>query len=89
MLEGAHADAWTVGAQHADFEAVDDGIQVFSFGVEGGLGVELLGDRWVGFGVDLLGLQRLGHGEFGACCERSDGEGSERSGFCASLDGDS
>jgi hypothetical protein len=87
-----YAYARTVGAQNSDLEAVDDLVEVLGLGLERGLGVELLGDRRVGLGVDLRLGELLGHVESRSCCERPDGSSSKgrldesRSG--ASLDRD-
>lgn len=56
-----YADAWTVGAQDTDLETVADGVQVLGFLLERSRLVVLLGDRWVGLGVDLLWLQGFRH----------------------------
>jgi hypothetical protein len=87
-----YAYARTVGAQNTDLEAVDNLVEVLGLGLERGLGVELLGDRRVGLGVDLRLGELLGHVEFRNCCERPDDSSSKsrldesRSG--ASLDRD-
>jgi hypothetical protein len=79
----------TVSAQDTDLEAINDRVEVFGLCLERGLGVELLGDRRVGLGVDLGLLELLGHVESGSCCERSGGSSESRSDECrsgASLD---
>jgi hypothetical protein len=84
-----YAYARTVSAQNTNLETIDDRIEVFGLCLERGLGVELLGDRRVGLGVDLGLLELLGHVESGSCCERSGGSSESRSDECrsgASLD---
>ena len=89
-LLATYAYTRTVGAQDTDLEAIDNRVEVFGLCLERGLGVELLGDRRVGLGVDLGLLELLGHVESGSCCERSGGSSeSGRSNECrsgASLD---
>lgn len=82
-----YAYAWTVGAQDADLEAIDNVVEVFGLGLERGLGVELLGHGRVGLGGDLLFLESLGHVDSSAAGERSSCKSSKRW-FGASLDRD-
>ena len=72
-----YAYAWTVGAQDADLEAIDNLVEVFGLGREWGLGIELLGDGRVGLGGDLLFLERLRHVDSSAVGERSGCESSK------------
>jgi hypothetical protein len=80
----------TVSAQNTNLQPINDRVEVLGLCLERGLGVELLGDRRVGLGVDLGLLELLGHVESGSCCERSGGSSeSGRSNECrsgASLD---
>jgi hypothetical protein len=70
-IASTYAYTRTVGAQDTDLEAIDNRVEVFGLCLERGLGVELLGDRGVGLGVDLGLLELLGHVEPGSCRERS------------------
>lgn len=72
-----YAYAWAVSAQDTDLEAIDNGVEVLGLGLEGRLGIELLGDRRVGLGVDLLWLKSLRHVDSGASSERSNWESSK------------
>ncbi len=68
---GNGTDGGTDSGKEADFEAIDSFIEVVNLVFLGGLGVVLFSGCWVGFGVDLGGLEILGHSE-----ELCSGEGS-------------
>jgi hypothetical protein len=78
-IASTYAYTRTVGAQDTDLEAIDNRVEVFGLCLERGLGVELLGDRRVGLGVDLGLFELLGHVESGGCRERSDSSSKSRS----------
>ena len=69
---GDGAGALAVGGEEADFQPVDDFVEVFDLVVFGGFGVPLFGDGGVGLGGDVGGLKRFRHcdgsGSFGRGC---------------------
>ena len=72
LLDGGwktYAYTRTVSAQDTDLQPVDNRVEVLGLGLERGLGVELLGDRRVGLGVDLRLLELLGHVESRSRCK--------------------
>ena len=60
-----YAYSRTVSAQNTNLQPINDLVEVFGLCLERGLGVELLGDRRVGLGVDLRLLELFGHVESG------------------------
>ena len=60
-----YAYTWTISAQNTNLQPINDLVEVFGLCLERGLGVELLGDRRVGLGVDLRLLELFGHVESG------------------------
>lgn len=72
-----YAYTWTISAQNTNLQPINDLVEVFGLCLERGLGVELLGNRRVGLGVDLRLLELLGHVESGNCCERSESSSGE------------
>lgn len=66
-MRGTYAYSRTIGVEHACFDVIGHGVEIFEFVGRGGFVVVLFCDGWVGVCVDFAGA--FGHFGGGCCCE--------------------